>query len=379
MKILIAADSFKGALPAQAVCQAIADGLRDVWCDAEIERVPMADGGEGTVQALVSATGGQERSVAVRGPLEGEVSACLGLLGDGKTAVIEMAAASGLPLVPPDQRNPLRTTTFGTGQLIQAALDCGAERMIIGIGGSATVDGGVGCAQAVGVRFFDAQECLLPDGLAGGDLRRIARIDASHVDARLQAVQILVACDVTNPLCGPNGAAVIFGPQKGASPPMVEQLEGGLRHLAGLIHRDLGCSIADLPGAGAAGGLGAGLVAFCGAQLKPGVEIVMEQLRLADRMRGCDLVITGEGRLDAQSVMGKTVSGVGRLARRLDVPVVALVGAAGPDASRALDVVDAYLCILDAPMNLQQAMDGTAAMLRTTTANLARIWSVGRT
>ena len=378
MKILIAADSFKGALPAQAVCQAVADGLCDVWPDAEIELVPMADGGEGTVQALVSATGGMERSATVRGPLQGELSACFGLLGDGQTAVIEMAAASGLPLVPSEQRDPLRTTTFGTGQLIQAALDCGAQRLIIGIGGSATVDSGVGCAQAVGVRFFDAQERLLPDGLAGGDLPRIARIDASQALARLQAVQILVACDVNNPLCGPNGAAAVFGPQKGATPQMVEQLDAGLSHLAELIGRDLGLSIADLPGAGAAGGLGAGLVAFCGAQLKPGVDIVMAQLRLAERMPGCDLVITGEGRLDAQSVMGKTVSGVGQLARKLGVPVVALAGSIGPDAFRALNVIDAYLCILDGPMSLSHAMDGTASMLRATAANLARIWSVAR-
>jgi len=378
MKILIAADSFKGALPAQAVCQAVADGLRDVWPDAEIERVPMADGGEGTVQALVSATGGVERSATVRGPLQGELSAGFGLLGDGKTAVIEMAAASGLPLVPSEQRDPLRTTTFGTGQLIQAALGCGVQRVIIGIGGSATVDGGVGCAQAVGVQFLDAQGRLLADGLAGGDLQRIARIDASQARARLKAVEILVACDVNNPLCGPDGAAAVFGPQKGATAQMVEQLDAGLRHLAGLIRRDLGLSIAELQGAGAAGGLGAGLVAFCGARLKPGVGIVMEQLRLAERMAGCDLAITGEGRLDGQSVMGKTVSGVGQLARELGIPVVALVGSIGPDASRTLDIVDAYLCILDGPMSLSHAMDGTASMLRATAANLARIWSVAR-
>lgn len=377
MKVLIAPDSFKGSLSAERVCTAIAQGLRRVWPDAEIDILPMADGGEGTVDALVAATSGDYRTVTVTGPLGEPVEATFGLLGDGRTAVIEMAAASGLPLVPSQQRNPLRTTTYGTGQLIVAALDAGVARLIVGIGGSATTDGGVGCAQALGIRFFDEQGSPHSDGLAGGDLTSIARIDTSSVHPRLADVEILVACDVNNPLCGANGAAAIYGPQKGATPKMVEQLDQGLAHLAARIERDLGRSVGNLPGAGAAGGLGAGLVAFCGATLQPGVEIVMNQLRLAQRIAGCDLVITGEGQLDAQSVMGKTISGVGRLAHEANVPVVALVGSVGDGADAALAVVDAYLSILDRPMTLDQAMADTGRLLTAAAANVARLWSAG--
>ena len=375
MKVLVAPDSFKGSLSADAVAQAIAEGLRLVWPDAVIEQVPMADGGEGTVDALVAATAGRKRSITATGPLGETVEATFGLLGDGRTAVLEMASASGLPLVPPRQRNPLRTTTYGTGQVIAAALDCRVGRLIVGIGGSATVDGGTGCAQALGMKFLDAQGRPLPDGLAGGDLARIDKIDPSQLDRRLDQVEVLVACDVDNPLCGPSGAAAVYGPQKGATPEMVAQLDQGLAHLAELIQRDLGLSIGVVPGAGAAGGLGAGLIAFCKARLQPGVEIVMAQVGLEQRLEDCDLLITGEGQLDSQSVRGKTISGVGRLAKRAGVPVVALVGSIGDGAELALDVVDAYLPIIDRPMVLGCAMARTADMLKATAANLARIWA----
>lgn len=375
MKVLVAPDSFKGSLSADAVAQAIAEGLRLVWPDAVIEQVPMADGGEGTVDALVAATAGRKRSITATGPLGETVEATFGLLGDGRTAVLEMASASGLPLVPPRQRNPLRTTTYGTGQVMAAALDCRVGRLIVGIGGSATVDGGTGCAQALGMKFLDAKGRPLPDGLAGGDLARIDKIDPSQLDRRLDQVEVLVACDVDNPLCGPSGAAAVYGPQKGATPAMVAQLDQGLAHLAELIQRDLGLSIGVVPGAGAAGGLGAGLIAFCKARLQPGVEIVMAQVGLEQRLEDCDLLITGEGQLDGQSVRGKTISGVGRLAKRAGVPVVALVGSIGDGAELALDVVDAYLPIIDRPMALGCAMERTADMLKATAANLARIWA----
>jgi len=375
MKVLVAPDSFKGSLSAGAVAQAIAEGLRLVWPDAVIEQVPMADGGEGTVDALVAATAGRKRSITATGPLGETVEATFGLLGDGRTAVLEMASASGLPLVPPRQKNPLRTTTYGTGQVMAAALDCRVGRVIVGIGGSATVDGGTGCAQALGMKFLDAKGRPLPAGLAGGDLSRIDKIDPSQLDRRLDQVEVLVACDVDNPLCGASGAAAVYGPQKGATPEMVAQLDQGLAHLAELIQRDLGLSIGVVPGAGAAGGLGAGLIAFCKARLQPGVEIVMAQVGLEQRLEDCDLLITGEGQLDGQSVRGKTISGVGRLAKRAGVPVVALVGSIGNGAELALDVVDAYLPIIDRPMALGCAMERTADMLKATAANLARIWA----
>ena len=378
MKVLVAPDSFKGSLSADAVAQAIAEGLRLVWPDAVIEQVPMADGGEGTVDALVAATAGRKRSITATGPLGETVEATFGLLGDGRTAVLEMASASGLPLVPPRQRDPLRTTTYGTGQVIAAALDCRVGRLIVGIGGSATVDGGTGCAQALGMKFLDAQGRPLPDGLAGGDLSRIDKIDPSQLDRRLDQVEVLVACDVDNPLCGPSGAAAVYGPQKGATPAMVAQLDQGLAHLADLIQRDLGLSIGVVPGAGAAGGLGAGLIAFCKGRLQPGIEIVMRQVGFEQRLENCDLLITGEGQLDSQSVRGKTISGVGRLARRFGVPAVALIGSVGQGADQALEVVDAYLSIIDRPMNLDHAMARTAELLKTTAANLARIWSSNR-
>ncbi|MFQ6049033.1 MAG: glycerate kinase [Phycisphaerae bacterium] len=377
MKLVVAPDSFKQCLSSTQVCQAIVEGLRRVWPgpDVRIEAVPMSDGGEGLVEALLAARGGRKHPTTVRGPLGQPVEAFVGLLEDGQTAVIEMASASGLGLIDPQQRDPLRTTTYGTGQLILGALDWQVRRIIVGVGGSATVDGGVGCAQALGVRFFGPDGRVLPDGLGGGDLQRVGRIDASGRDRRLEGVELVVACDVDNRLCGPQGAAAVYGPQKGATPQMVEQLEAGLAHLAGLIERDLGRQVAEMPGAGAAGGLAAGLVGFCGARLRPGVELVMEATGLQQRLVGCDLVITGEGRLDAQSLMGKVISGVGRVARQAGVPVVALVGSVGEGAEAAGQYLDAWLCIQDGPRDLPTAIRRARELLRDAAANLAGIWS----
>lgn len=371
MRVVVAPDSFKEALPARQVCEAIARGLRRVMPDAQIDLVPMADGGEGTVDALIAATGGQLHRTTVTGPLGEPVDAAWGLLGDGSgTAVLEMAAASGLTLVPPGRRDPLVTTTLGTGELIVAALDSGARRILIGIGGSATNDGGAGAAQAVGVRFIDGRGRALPRGLSGGSLGEIVRIDLSARDPRIGRVPIEAACDVDNPLCGPRGASAVYGPQKGATPEQVRLLDANLAHLAEVIKRDLGTDVRDIPGAGAAGGLGAGLIAFFDATLRPGIQMVMDALRFSERIAGADLIITGEGRLDRQSMMGKLIEGVGRAAKATGVPVIALVGSTGPGADEALEVLDGYHCISPPDTPLAEALAQTAIRLEQAAAKV---------
>lgn len=363
-RIVIAPDSFKGSATARQVAEAIARGLRRALPAASLCTVPMADGGEGTVEALVDASGGEYVHLQVSGPLGEPVRARFGILGDGRTAAMEMAEASGLPLVPRDRRNPMVTTSYGTGELIRAALDRGVRRIILGIGGSATVDGGVGMAQALGGRFLDANGEHLGPG--GGELARLARIDLSSMDPRLRAVEFEVACDVTNPLYGPDGAAPVFGPQKGATPEMVAVLDRNLRHLADLVRRDTGQDVSGLRGGGAAGGLGAALVAFCGARLRPGVELVIEAVDLEARLRGADLVVTGEGSLDRQTPFGKTPSGVGRLARRLGIPAVAIVGTIGEGVNREVLTdcgLEGVCSILPGPMTLDQAMQQGETLL----------------
>ncbi len=371
MRIIVAPDSFKEALSARLVCEAIARGVRRVMPDARVDLVPMADGGEGTVDALIAATGGQLRETVVSGPLGEPVGAKWGSLGDGSgTAVLEMAAASGLALVPPDRRNALLTTTYGTGELVRAALDGGAKRVLIGIGGSATNDGGTGAAQALGVLFIDGNDRPLPDGLSGGRLGEIARIDLAARDPRIGQVPIEVACDVDNPLCGPRGAAAVYGPQKGATPEQVRTLDSNLAHLAEVIKRDRGKVIRDIPGAGAAGGLGAGLIAFFDATLRPGTGLVMDALRFSQRIAGADLIITGEGRLDRQSMMGKLIEGVGRAGKAAGVPVIALVGSVGDGADAALEVLESYHRINRPNTPLAEALAQTATRLEETAARV---------
>jgi glycerate kinase len=371
MRIVVAPDSFKEALPARQVCEAIARGIRRARPDAAIDLLPMADGGEGTVDALVAATNGQLRESTVTGPLGESVRACWGVLGDDSgTAVLEMAAASGLGLVPSDRRNPLLTTTCGTGELIAAALNSGARRILIGIGGSATNDGGTGAAQAVGVRFVDRNGRVLPNGLSGGQLGLIDRIDPASRDPRIGQVPIEVACDVDNPLCGPRGAAAVYGPQKGADPESVRILDQNLAHLADVIQRDLGMQVRDTPGAGAAGGLGAGLLAFFDAKLRPGIQMVMDALRFLERIAGADLIITGEGRLDRQSMMGKLIEGVGRAAKAAGVPVIAMVGSIGQGADDALEVLQSYHCINPPNTPPAEALPQTATRLEQTAARV---------
>jgi glycerate kinase len=356
MKIVIAPDSFKESLGAAQVARAIEKGLRRVLREAQITRVPMADGGEGTVEAVTAATGGRRVRRVVAGPLGQPVRAMFGLLPDG-SAIIEMAAASGLPLVAPAQRNPLKTTSFGTGQLIRAALALGAKRIVIGIGGSATNDGGAGMAQALGAVFRDSRGRVLKQGLAGGDLGAIASIELEGLVSTLGSAEMLVACDVRNPLCGPQGASAVFGPQKGASPAQVRVLDQHLRHFGQLLERATGQRIVKRPGAGAAGGLGAALMGFCQGRLMPGAVLVTELVGLAAHLRGADLVITGEGRIDFQTAFGKAPAGVATLARSMNVPVIAVGGGLSDDAHLAFrHGFDALEAAVARPMELADAM-----------------------
>lgn len=324
MKIVIAPDSFKESLTALEVANAIETGFKQIYPDAEYVKVPMADGGEGSVQSLVDATDGEFVEVQVTAPLGNQITGFLGISGDQQTAFIEMAAASGLHLVSLEQRNPLKTTSYGTGELIKKALDLGVKKILLGIGGSATNDGGVGMLQALGVSFKDCNGQEI--GWGGGMLSQIDHISTENLDPRLAQVAFEVACDVNNPLCGTTGASAVFGPQKGATPAMVEELDNGLAHFARQVEQQLGIRIADKPGAGAAGGMGGGLLLLPNAQLKAGVQIIIDATKLAEHIKDADLVITGEGRMDAQSIAGKTPIGVARVAKRFNKPVIAIVG-----------------------------------------------------
>lgn len=376
-RIVVAPDSFKGSLSSLEAAHALIRGMQEELPDVRFEAVPMADGGEGTVQALVAATGGQLREAVVTGPLGEPVRAVYGLLGDGQTAVIEMAAASGLPLVPPERRNPLVTTSAGTGELVRAALDAGCRRLILGIGGSATNDGGAGMMMALGAKLLDEAGQPIPPGAAG--LEKLAKIDASGMDPRLGETQILVACDVDNPLCGPQGASAVFGPQKGATPDMIPRLDRALARYGQLLARDLGKDVAHRPGAGAAGGMGAGVMAFLEATLRPGVEIVIDVVGLQEKLRAADLVITGEGRLDAQTARGKAPAGVARVASRLGVPVLAVAGAIEPGADRLLrgQGFAALIPIVDGPMTLEAAMERTRELLEATGRRIGALLRLG--
>ena len=376
MKIVIAPDSYKESLSALEVAQAVEAGFRQVFPDADYVLVPVADGGEGTVDAMVAATGGRKETVTVSGPLGEPVEAFYGLTGEGDTAVIEMAAASGLALVPPDRRNPLLTSSRGTGELIRAALDAGARRFILGIGGSATNDGGAGMVQALGARLLDLEGREL-DG-SGGDLARLERIDVSALDPRLAECRIEVACDVDNPLTGARGASAVFGPQKGATPEMVQALDANLARLARIVGRDLGVAVDTVPGAGAAGGMGAAMLAFFGATLKPGIEIVTAAVDLDDHVRDADLVITGEGRIDFQTVHGKTPIGVARVAKRHGKPVIGIAGSLGADVGVVhAHGIDAVFSVLGKPCTLDEALRDAAANVELTARNVAAVLRIG--
>lgn len=372
MKFLLAPDSFKESMSAKKAALAMEKGIRSVFLEAECVIVPMADGGEGTVESLVSMTNGEMVKVEVIGPLGEKVIAEYGLLGEGKTAVIEMASASGLELIKLEDRDPLVTTTFGTGELIKDALDKGVSRILIGIGGSATNDGGAGMLQALGVSFKDKNGQELTFG--GGALNQLVSIDLSGLDKRIEIVHIDVACDVTNPLIGENGASAIFGPQKGATPEVVKLLDENLAHYAEVIKRELGKDIAHTEGAGAAGGLGIGLMAFLNANLKKGVDLVIEYTGLEDKMVGADYVFTGEGSIDGQTLFGKTPFGVASIARKYSIPVIAFAGRIGNGVEPLYEHgFTSIVGILKGVSSLDEALKSGEANLEFAAENICRI------
>lgn len=375
MKIVIAPDSFKESLTALEVAQAIQQGFARVFPEAEYQLVPMADGGEGSVQSLIDATHGSLQKISVIAPLANSVEAFFGLSGDKKTAFIEMAAASGLHLVPIEQRNPLVTTSYGTGQLIKAALDLGVEKIILGIGGSATNDGGVGMLQALGARFLNTEQQEISFG--GEALSQIQQIDLSSLDSRLKQVEFEVACDVDNPLCGERGASAIFGPQKGATTEMVKTLDHALLHFAETVKSQLGIEIAEQAGAGAAGGMGGGLLLLPNVMLRSGVQIILEATELAEKLVDADLVVTGEGRMDAQSIAGKTPIGVAKTAKQFGKPVIAIVGSLKEDYPVVYQHgIDAVFPIIRQVSNLETVLKSGKENLISTAENVARLWRI---
>ena len=371
MKILIASDSFKGSATTMEVADRIEKGLIRIIPELEVLKLPMADGGEGTVETLVYGMDGKFVYEEVTGPLGDRVQAKYGIIQDQIT-IIEMAEASGLVLVEEERRNPSLTSTYGTGELILSALQRGYGKIYVGIGGSATNDGGVGMARALGYRFLDRYGNEIPEG--GDGLDGLRRIDRSNVTPLLEDAQITVMCDVENPLYGPDGAAYVYGPQKGADPQMVQLLDRNLRHLADILKEDMDVDIGDVPGSGAAGGLGGGLMAFCGADLRPGIEMVLDILEFDGLLKDVDLVITGEGRIDGQSSKGKVPAGVAKRARKLNKPLVAMAGGVG-EGTEILHTmgIDLILPIVDRPMGILDAMDGVGILLEKTGERLGRI------
>ncbi|MEI1423607.1 glycerate kinase [Bacillus cabrialesii] len=378
MKIIIAPDSFKESLSALEAADAIERGFKSVFPGADYRKLPMADGGEGTVQSLVDATNGWIKEQVVKGPLGEPVTAFFGMLGDGKTAVIEMAAASGLHLVPVEKRNPLVTTTKGTGELITAALDAGAERLIIGIGGSATNDGGAGVIQALGGRLLD--ESGREIGPGGGALSQLAFIDVSGIDPRIHHVKLEVACDVDNPLTGPRGASAVFGPQKGATDDMVRVLDQHLTHFADVAEKALGTTFRETEGAGAAGGLGWSLLAFLHADLKRGIDIVLEAVDFENEVQDADLVITGEGRIDSQTIYGKTPIGVAKTAKSYEVPVIGIAGSISRESDAVYQHgIDALFSIVPGAVPLEDAFEHAAEYMERTARDIAASIKLAKT
>jgi glycerate kinase len=382
MKILVSPDSFKGSLTALDAAQAMQKGILSAKEDFGITEsidiiiIPMADGGEGTVDAIISANHGRIIKTRVLDPLGREIGSFFGVLPDN-TAVIEMAAASGLNLIKSDERNPMKTTTYGTGQLIKAALDNGCKNIIIGIGGSATNDGGAGMAQALGVKFLDKDGNELKFG--GGQLNKLVRIDVSNLDTRIKDVDIVIASDVKNPLCGPEGASAVYGPQKGATLEMVKVLDQNLNHLSEVLKKDLGKDMKGFPGAGAAGGLGASIIAFLNAKSRPGIEIVMELSNYEEKVKNADLILTGEGSTDFQTKFGKVPYGVAQVAKKYNKPVICISGSLLSGYEDLYDFgITAMLSIINRPMELSEAMVKGTELLEKTTKNAVKIYFQGK-
>lgn len=372
MKVVLAPDSFKGSISARDLCAFLREGVLEVFPEAQVTELPLADGGEGTTEALAHATGGRMVECEALDPLGRPVRAAYGALGDGRTAVVEMAQASGLPLLAPHERNPLIADSFGTGQLIREALRAGYRRLIIGLGGSATNDGGAGMAEALGARFLDAAGRPLARG--GGRLGDLARIDVSALDPRLQQAHLIVACDVDNPLCGDRGASRVFGPQKGATAAMAEQLDAALAHYAEVARRQLGRDVRDVPGAGAAGGLGAGLLLFTQAEMRRGVEIVLDFTGLREKVAAADVVFTGEGGIDFQTKFGKVPYGVARIAKAAGKRVIAIAGTIGEGADALYaEGIDAIFGITPGAAALSQLLAAGPRNVQRTCENIGRL------
>ena len=372
MKILIAPQSYKGSISAIKVAEAIKQGALNIFPDIKSLIIPVADGGDGTLETLVESTNGTIHNSNATGPLGNSIPVIWGTLGDSKTAIIEMARISGLALVPQNKRNPYYTTSYGLGEIIKEALDLDYRKFIIGIGGSATNDGGAGMAQALGAKLTD--ENKKPIDLGGLALNEITKIDISGIDPRINESEILVACDVNNPLCGPNGASFIYGPQKGASPEMVKTLDDALYHFGSQLIRDTGINIMEIEGAGAAGGIGGGMGGFLDAKLKPGIEIVLDSLDFDKSLKNVDLVITGEGQIDFQTVFSKAPIGVAKHAKKYNIPVIAICGSLGENYQ---DVhshgIDAVIPIIPKPMDLKNASDNAYELIKNTSEQIFRI------
>lgn len=376
MRIVLAPDSFKGSLSATDVCLAMEEGIRRVFPNADVARLPMADGGEGTIESLIHALGGSVREATVRDPLGRDVRARYGVLADGRTAVVELAQASGYALLEAGERNPLVASTYGTGQLVARCLDEGYRRVLLGLGGSATNDAGAGMLRALGAKFLDSAGRELPEG--GGSLGALRRIDLSGLDPRLAETTVTAVTDVRNPLCGEQGASRVYGPQKGASEADAARLDAALANFAAVARQQSGRDVAEVPGAGAAGGVGAGALAFLGAELRPGFPLLAELYRFGERIAGADLVLTGEGRLDAQTLSGKVVAGVCELARGHGVPVAALVGSAAltGDGMDAIGLA-AALSIVNGPCSLDDAVANAYAWTADRAEQLMRLLRLG--
>ncbi|MDU3335791.1 glycerate kinase [Paraclostridium bifermentans] len=368
MKIVISIDSLKGSLTSIEAANAIKKGILSVDNKSDVVIMPLADGGEGTVEALVQGMNGEEKVITVTGPINEKVNATYGILKETNTAIIEMAQASGLPLVPAELRNPLNTTTYGVGEIIKEAIEKGCRNFIVGIGGSATNDCGVGMLQALGFEFYDENDNLV--GLGGKVLNQIRRINTENKLKELDECNFKIACDVNNPLYGENGAAYIYGPQKGATKEIVKELDKGLKNFAEVVKKDLGKDIAHIEGAGAAGGLGFGFLGFLNSKLESGIKIILDEIKLEEVVKDADLVITGEGRLDNQTAMGKAPIGVAKLAKKHGAKVIAIAGCTTPDAVKCNEEgIDAYFSIVNKAMTIDEAMkkeNATQNMIETT-------------
>ena len=376
MKIVIAPQAFKGSISALDAATAASKGIKRVFPLAEIVSVPVADGGDGTLETLIEGSGGNIHEIEVMGPLGERRPAEWGAMGDGVTAVIEMARTSGLALLAEEERNPLITTTYGLGEAMRQAMDAGYRRFIIGIGGSATNDAGAGMAQALGVRLLDSSGNDLDFG--GASLARLSRIEMAGLHSKVEECEFLVACDVNNPLTGPTGASAIYGPQKGATQEMIAELDAALSHFAEVVKRDIGAEIGDVPGSGAAGGLGGGLIAFVGGQLRAGVDIVLDTVGLDDYLTGCDLVITGEGSMDHSTIYNKAPVGVAGRAKKLGIPVVGISGSLGAGFQDVHEYgIDALTAITAGPMSLDEASERAAELITNTTEQVMRLIGVG--